>query len=127
MVDKPRRKTRETVFSPSLVRRMVGYDRQRRAHAARLHAARRARIASFLRRTKQFADAMRRDAAAEQLAASMEPREARCTCGWPKGPHATLCGLYIDEDADPRAAVAPADPVAELERDLTLLDVAPRK
>lgn len=41
----------------------------------------------------------------------------RCTCGWAKGPHATLCGLYVDEDADPFAKKTP-DAVEELERDL---------
>lgn len=116
MVRKSRSKERHTAFSPSLVRRMEDYDRARRAMAAKLHAARRARIASLLRRTKQFADAMQRGAAADKA-------PPRCTCGWPKGPHATLCGLYTDDNADPLAA-APADTVAALERDLTLLEVA---
>lgn len=99
---------------------MEDYDRARRAMAARLYAARRSRIASFLKRTKEFADAMQGVAAGQPTPSAAA---ARCTCGWAKGPHATLCGLYIDDDADP-LAVTPADPVAVLERDLTLLEVA---
>lgn len=112
--------TRNCVFSAPVIRRMEDYDRARRAMAAKLHDARRSRIAALLRRTRQFSSELARNSAADKLAASVE---RRCTCGWAKGPHATLCGLYVDEDADPFAKKTP-DAVEELERDLTLLEVA---
>lgn len=108
------RAARHGVFSSSLVARMDHYHREKRALASKLHAARRARIAAFLRHNGRMATPVALRA---------------CTCGWARGPHATVCAAGLareDDDADPLAATA-ADPVDALDRDLTLLEVVSHK